>query len=413
MTDFSQLTDFLKEQSCLNAESQAEHLTALQTLHNQHNLALDQQKAQHATDLKKVADDAEKAQITMQTTIETMADSVKALKDAIPGAEAATMKMSAPPMPPSIDDKLKIDDGELDSAKKLLDWRSMYAALFRRYKQYANQLGHHYQSVIVQTSFKAFKNSSSGNLARKITDTSERTTFARVIFQGLERNVAALFNTHKVDDDYLVADPICLEYPTSANGDACRDKLALNGLQEFFLAGMTMIENDLFAQVCEITKRSVHSQVIQSFAHRKHGANTSHTPIAAQDRSAWNDDATKASLLRSIPSCGSCVLRWLRVNVRLDPASKYAWLEKQIQLMCSAGDSTGSTIADLDTNEALEKQILDLYTDHLGAYDRAAREADAHVASIVAKVTKDELFEKLMGKLVDLDVLMNKNPMQE
>ena len=55
MTDFSGLQTFLQEQARLNNEAQTRHLEALTAIQTSHQLAMDTLKAQHETDLKKVA----------------------------------------------------------------------------------------------------------------------------------------------------------------------------------------------------------------------------------------------------------------------------------------------------------------------------------------------------------------------
>ena len=91
--------------------------------------------------------------------------------------------------------------------------------------------------------------------------------------------------------------------------------------------------------------------------------------ITIRRQATWFGDAASKCAIRNIPACGTIALRWL--DVRLDPSNPFARLEKQIEAIKTADNPSGDTVADLDTNEALEKEILALYTDHAGAYDAA------------------------------------------
>ena len=113
-----------------------------------------------------------------------------------------------------------------------------------------------------------------------------------------------------------------------------RARLALNGLTELFCEAMEIIENDLFAQLCKITQKSKHSQIVLSFVSRKHGNDDMNTPKPVNPEWYSHNDSGRCpagmfvfSPVRFISSAGSVALRWL--DMRLDPNSETARLEKR------------------------------------------------------------------------------------
>ena len=323
------LATILEQQRLAQEAAERRHLEAMQAMMDAHRTALRDERDQAAKDLAN-RETAHNAHTTALTTeLGNVTRAVADLTAAAPPPAPALSKIAAPPMPPAVDKELKVDDAELDSLKKILHWREVYASLFRRYEAYALQLAHHYKAGIESTLYKAFPQVAAHEAGLRINNRDRLEEFSDTLFASLRHSIVKLFDTHKMDVDFVIPDPVVLKFPTDPNNHIGRRCLAENGINKHYVAAMTLIENDLYAQLASIVKASRHATVVQSYSARKHGTLPDHTRVPAQDADVWHADALQDSLLRTIPSNGSAALRWL--DVRLDPSNKFARLEKQIE----------------------------------------------------------------------------------
>ena len=124
-------------------------LAAMERMMNQQAETTRQMQTSHAEalQLQRDANQAAMERIINEHATNTAAvtNALTALTGAMPAAAAPappaaapvlmpqqTARFTPPPMPPSLDKDMLVNDGEPSAVKRIIQWRDIYAALYRR-----------------------------------------------------------------------------------------------------------------------------------------------------------------------------------------------------------------------------------------------------------------------------------------